>query len=194
MTRRLALWEVRRHAASPRKEVVTMSIDTPQPGQRPNKRVGVTIALVSAGVIAGAIGATALGANAGTPSGSSSTSNGSTSSSAATAPQGSAATSRPDPGGTDPMRSDEKSVTSAQESTLKTAAVKAVPGGTVIRVETDAGDATYEVHMQKADGSLVTVKFDKNLKVAAVEPGMGMGDPAPAGGPGHRDGHGPTNH
>jgi hypothetical protein len=37
----------------------------------------------------------------------------------------------------------------------------AVPGGTVYRVETDSGDGTYEAHMSKADGTLVTVKFDK---------------------------------
>jgi hypothetical protein len=53
----------------------------------------------------------------------------------------------------------------------------------VYRVETDAGDAAYEAHMTKADGSLVTVKFDKNLKVIKVETGMGQGDPAPAGQP-----------
>jgi hypothetical protein len=35
--------------------------------------------------------------------------------------------------------------------------------------------------MKKADGSLVTVKFDKNLKVTKVESGMGAGDPVPAG-------------
>ena len=37
--------------------------------------------------------------------------------------------------------------------------------------------------MKKSDGSLVTVKFDKNLAVTAVEDGMGKGDPAPAGAP-----------
>jgi hypothetical protein len=41
--------------------------------------------------------------------------------------------------------------------------------------------------MTKADGSLVTVKFDKNNKVIKVETGMGAGDPAPAGG-GHGGG------
>lgn len=61
------------------------------------------------------------------------------------------------------------------------AALTAVPGGTVYRIETDAGDAAYEVHMKKADGSLVTVKFGTNLTVTKVESGMGAGDPAPAG-------------
>jgi hypothetical protein len=77
------------------------------------------------------------------------------------------------PGGAQPMRSDEKLVTGADAATLKAAAVKAVPGGTVVRVETDSGDATYEAHMTKADGSVVTVKFGKNLTVTSVEDGMG---------------------
>jgi hypothetical protein len=40
--------------------------------------------------------------------------------------------------------------------------------------------------MKKSDGSLVTVKFDKNLDVTAVEDGMGTGDPGHGGhgGPG----------
>lgn len=77
------------------------------------------------------------------------------------------------PGGAQPVRSDEKLVTGSDRTTLKAAALKAVPGATIIRVETDSGDATYEAHMTKADGSLVTVKFDKSLAVTSVEDGMG---------------------
>jgi uncharacterized membrane protein YkoI len=77
------------------------------------------------------------------------------------------------------VRTDEKAVTAAQAATLKAAALKAVPGGTVYRIETDAGDGVYEAHMTKADGTEVTVKFDKNLAVTKVESGMGTGDPAP---------------
>jgi uncharacterized membrane protein YkoI len=69
-------------------------------------------------------------------------------------------------------------------ATLKAKALAAVPGGTVYRVETDAGDAAYEAHMAKADGTEVTVKFAKDLTVTAVEAGMGQGDPAPGGGRG----------
>jgi hypothetical protein len=36
-------------------------------------------------------------------------------------------------------------------------------------------------HTTKADGSEVTVRFDKDRKVTKVETGMGTGDPAPAG-------------
>ena len=77
------------------------------------------------------------------------------------------------PGGAQPVRNDEKLVTGSDLATLKSAALKAVPGGTVIRVETDSGNATYEAHMTKSDGSAVTVKFDKSLAVTSVEDGMG---------------------
>ena len=60
-----------------------------------------------------------------------------------------------------------------------TAAAKAaVPGGTIIRVETDANQgATYEAHMNKSDGSEVTVLMDANFKVTSVVP---FGPPVPA--------------
>src|SRR3954468_23995855 len=52
-----------------------------------------------------------------------------------------------------------------------TAAAKAaVPGGTIIRVETDADQgAKYEAHMKKSDGSYVTVLMDANFKVTAID-------------------------
>ncbi|MBV9293150.1 MAG: hypothetical protein JO222_11925, partial [Frankiales bacterium] len=52
------------------------------------------------------------------------------------------------------------------------------------RIESDAGDAAYEAHVAKADGTPVTVKFDKAGNVTKVEKGMGAGDPPCAGGPG----------
>ena len=163
-----------------------MSFDTPPPAAPPKRRPGVKVALIGAGVIAGAIGATAFGASAVTTgssssSGSSSSTSAPNSTSTQAPPMGNHPGGRPGPGGANPVRSDEKSVTSAQEATLKAAALKAVPGGTVIRIETDAGDGVYEAHMKKADGTLVTVKFDKNLAVTGVESGMGKGDPAPPG-------------
>lgn len=51
------------------------------------------------------------------------------------------------------------------------AALKAVPGGTVDRVETDAEGDAYEAHMTKADGSRVTVKFDSGFNVTKTEDG-----------------------
>jgi hypothetical protein len=49
------------------------------------------------------------------------------------------------------------------------AALSAVPGGTIQRVETDAEGSPYEAHMTKADGTRVTVKFDSNFKVTHTE-------------------------
>jgi uncharacterized membrane protein YkoI len=61
-----------------------------------------------------------------------------------------------------------------------TAAAKAaVPGATIIRVETDSGGATYEAHMQKADGTEVTVKLDASFVVTATQDGFGSGGPRP---------------
>ena len=149
-----------------------MSSETGQPVESTAKRRGLKIALVGAGVAAGAIGATALGANAATPS-TTTSGYGAVQDNAASGSTSGSAPGHPDPGGSKPVRSDETEVTGTKAATLKAAASKAVPGGTVIRVETDSGDAVYEVHMKKSDGSLVTVKFDKNLKVTAVEDGMG---------------------
>lgn len=81
--------------------------------------------------------------------------------------------------GAAPVRSDETQLTGTDAAKAKAAALTAVPGGTVYRVETDAGDAAYEAHMTKSDGSLVTVKMGKDFTVTAVEDGMGKGDPRP---------------
>ena len=63
-------------------------------------------------------------------------------------------------------------------ATKATAVAKAaVPGATIIRIETVSGGAVYEAHMKKADGSFVTVKMDKNFKVTAVQVGFGAGGP-----------------
>jgi hypothetical protein len=67
----------------------------------------------------------------------------------------------------------ETLLTGANAAKARTAALNAVPGGTIQRIETDSGDAAYEAHMTKPDGSDVTVKFDKFLSVTGVEAGMG---------------------
>jgi hypothetical protein len=72
-------------------------------------------------------------------------------------------------------RDGETALTGANLAAARTAALKAVPGGTVVRVETDADGAVYEAHMTKADGTRVTVKFDKDMKVTATEDGNGRG-------------------
>jgi hypothetical protein len=135
------------------------------------RRWAGAVGLLAAGVISGGVLASALSASASTSAASSSTAS----------PASSGDARAPGSGGAQPVRSDEKSVSSATAAALRAAALKAVAGGTVYRIETDAGDGVYEVHMTKADGSLVTVKFDKNLKVTKVESGMGAGDPGAAG-------------
>lgn len=49
----------------------------------------------------------------------------------------------------------------------------------MIRAETDSGGAAYEVHLNKADGSQVTVKFDSSLAVTATQDGFGSGPTGP---------------
>jgi hypothetical protein len=132
-------------------------------------------ALLAAGAVVGGVLAATLSATAATgTSGTSGTPGTSGSSAPAAAPSGDRGPGHfGGPGGAQPVRNDEKLVGAADTATLKAAALKAVPGGTVIRVETDSGDSAYEAHMAKADGSLVTVKFAKNLTVTSVEDGMG---------------------
>ncbi len=141
--------------------------------RRPVARWAGMAALLAAGVVGGGVLAGTLSASAAS---SSPSTGASTSSSAATS---GGATARGH-GGAQPIRSDEKAASTATVATLRAAALKAVPGGSVYRIETDAGDGAYEAHMTKADGSLVTVKFDKNLAVTKVEAGMGTGDPGPS--------------
>ena len=136
--------------------------------------------LLAAGTLLGGILAGTMSASA--------ASNGSAT--APSAPSGSGSTGGPAGGATSggqppgdarsatPVRPDEKALSAADAAKVKAAALKAVPGGTVYRVETDAGDGAYEAHMTKADGSLVTVKLDASFAVTKVEAGMGSGDPA----------------
>jgi hypothetical protein len=77
------------------------------------------------------------------------------------------------PTGAPKQRSDEKVLTGTDAEKAKAAALKAVPGATIDRVETDADGAVYEAHLTKSDGSKATVKFDKDFNVTAVEAGMG---------------------
>ena len=148
------------------------------------RRLAYGAGLLAGGALAGSVLAGTLSASAATTA---STAAAGGTSAAASAGAASATASNPPqgaprgPGGSAPVRSDEKSVSATVAATLKAEALKAVPGGTVYRVETDAGDGTYEAHMAKADGTLVTVKFDKNLAVTKVEQGMGQGDPRMAG-------------
>jgi len=131
--------------------------------QRRKRLIGAASLLLAGGVAGGALAATS--------SASAADSTASTvAAPAATGP------GRPADTGT-PVRAGEKALTDTDLATAKAAALKAVPGGTVYRVETDADGATYEAHMTKADGTHVTVKFDKSFGVTAIQNGMGAGGP-----------------
>jgi hypothetical protein len=73
-------------------------------------------------------------------------------------------------GGFGGQRADETLLTGDTLAQVTAAAKAKVPGGTIVRVETDAdGNALYEAHMTAADGSKTTVYVDKSFNVVSVE-------------------------
>jgi hypothetical protein len=75
----------------------------------------------------------------------------------------------------------ETLLTGTAASKARAAALAAVPGATVIRVETDSAGAAYEAHLRKADGSYVTVKMNGSFTVTATD--SGFGGPGPGAPP-----------
>ena len=71
----------------------------------------------------------------------------------------------------------ETLLTDGTADKVKQAALDKVSGATVIRVETDSEGSPYEAHLQKSDGTEVTVKVNKQFQVTAVENGFGGGPP-----------------
>src|SRR5438067_11069134 len=125
-------------------------------------------ALVAAAVTSGAVGASLFGTADAQSSGSTST----------TAPAQAPGTPPPagqfDPtkgGHVGPNGTKEELLTGDTAEKVKAAALAAVPGGTIQRVENDAEGSPYEAHMTKADGSQVTVKVDSNFNSTSVEDG-----------------------
>jgi hypothetical protein len=139
----------------------------------PIRKTVVAAALVGSTVVGGAFGALLLNgsANADTSS--------STTAPAAAAP----AATPPAPGGNpapnfDPTKGGhmangitEALLTGDTAEKVKAAALAAVPGGTIDRVENDAEGSPYEAHMTKADGSHVTVKVDAGFNATSTEAG-----------------------
>ena len=87
-----------------------------------------------------------------------------------------ATTTQPAPSAPDPQnpwgaqRSDETPLTGDTLAKVKAAALAEVPDATIVRVETDAdGNAAYEAHVVKADGTPATVYVDKQFDVVSVE-------------------------
>ncbi|HEY3199430.1 MAG TPA: hypothetical protein VGK55_02715 [Actinomycetes bacterium] len=144
-----------------------MHENQPTERSRPSRKLLSAAGLLAAGAVAGGVLASNLTASADDNS-----------SSGSTAPPSATSQSRPPAGtagGAAPVRSDEKALTGSDADKVRAAALDAVPGGTVYRVETDADGDAYEAHMTKSDGSPVTVKLDEEFNVTGVEDGMGSG-------------------
>jgi hypothetical protein len=67
----------------------------------------------------------------------------------------------------------EELLTGTDAERITAAALVAVPGGQIERVETDTDGDAYEAHMTSSDGTPVTVKFDANFSVTEVQEGHG---------------------
>ena len=126
--------------------------------------------LVTAALVAGA-GAGAAGIASAASGGSTASSGSSGTTATATSPRANPATMTHGPR--------ETLLTGSAAATAKQAALAAVPGATVIRVETDSSGAAYEAHLTKADGSFVTVKMNGSFKVTDTV--SGFGGPPPSG-------------
>jgi ABC-type transport system substrate-binding protein len=126
----------------------------------------------------------AAGAYAFTGSASAQAATSTTSPAAATAPAAASTSESATPGdpadskpGFDPAKGGHVGANGVKEQLLtgdvaakvQAAALAAVPGGTIQRVENDAEGATYEAHMTKADGSHVTVKLDASFNVTSID-------------------------
>jgi hypothetical protein len=75
------------------------------------------------------------------------------------------------------QRSDETPLAGDTLTKVEAAAKAKVPGGTIVRVETDAdGHAAYEAHMTDVGGNPVTVYVNEQFAVVSVESG-GPGAP-----------------
>jgi hypothetical protein len=72
----------------------------------------------------------------------------------------------------------ETVLTGTAAAKVRAAALAAVPGGTIIRVETDSAGSPYEAHVKKSDGNVITVKVDDGSNVTTTESGFGAGAPA----------------
>jgi hypothetical protein len=129
------------------------------------------------------LAALAFGITAGTYGIASAASGSSSNGSSAGASQFAASGPAAAPGGGQPwgrQRSDESPLSGDALSKVTALAKAKVPGGTIVRVETDAdGNSAYEAHMVKADGSPVTVYVNKQFEVVSVESGMPRGPGRP---------------
>ncbi len=160
-------------------ETNTQPSDTPNPPRRRGRWIAT--AAVATGLALGAAGL------AGAATGDSTSSTTAASSRvAAPAPAPHANGARPDPS-TMSHGPGETLLTGDNAAKAEAAALKAVPGATIIRVETNSSGSVYEAHVKKADGSMATVLFDKDFNVTTTIDGFGpgpQGQGPPPGAPG----------
>jgi uncharacterized membrane protein YkoI len=117
------------------------------------------IALIAASITALALGGSAI-ADAASGGGSNSSSS------------NESARAAPRHAGLPPQRADETLLTGDTAAQVRKAALAKVSGATIERIETDAdGNAAYEAHMVKSDGTRVTVYVNKSFEVVSVESG-----------------------
>lgn len=125
------------------------------------RSVLVTLAVVL-GVAFGSYGV------ASAASGSTSTTTTTTATATPTAPGAPPGASSSSPWGN--QRSDETDLTGDALAKVTAIARDKVPGGTIVRVETDAdGNAKYEAHVVKADGTPATVYVDASFNFVSLE-------------------------
>jgi hypothetical protein len=144
----------------------------PPAGSGEKPRRGRIYLVTAAAAIGAAVGAAGIAAAATNPS------------SSTTTPSASASAPSNAP---DPTKlangPGETLLTGTTADKVKAAALAAVPNGTIIRVETDNEGSPYEAHVQKPDGTIVTVKVDSSFKVTDTISGFGAGGPGGHGGP-----------
>jgi hypothetical protein len=124
----------------------------------------VTVSALSVGLIGGGYGIASAAAGK--------TATSATTTTTSPAPSGATGTRA---GG---QRGDETALTGDTLTKASAAALAKVPGGKVVRAETDAdGNALYEVHMTNASGAPVTVYLDKDFAVVSVDTSTHGGGP-----------------
>ena len=117
------------------------------------------IALIAASITALALGGSAI-ADAASGGGSNSSSS------------NESARAAPRRAGLPPQRADETLLTGDTAAQVRKAALAKVSGATIERIETDAdGNAAYEAHIVKSDGTRATVYVNESFEVVSVESG-----------------------
>jgi uncharacterized membrane protein YkoI len=135
------------------------------------KKTALGAAMLIATVTGGAVGASMVGVAGAQTNPTTTTTASADQSTTAKADTETSGTDQADRGPHEANGKTETELTGDDATKAKEAALAAVPGGTVERVETDADGATYEAHVTKSDGSKVTVKMDADFKVTEVAEG-----------------------